>query len=132
MEKPSFENSLGDKVFINAFTFSGTYNGFISNNPLPLINNKIFDSVTYPKDWGYRKHIIKTNDMYTSKNVIKLYTVHVWLVILPVINAELDYDGKELVVTFFTNEIIGKTVDEIVLSEISFTHWENYAEKFLI
>lgn len=133
MGKLSFELGDGSKVIINAFHLSSTYRGFLSSgSPLPSINQKIIDSLTYPKEWGIRKHIMKTKNMYSSPNILKLYTISVWLSILPIVDSELDYDGKEVVVTFLTNQVDEKSIDKIVVDELNFTHWSQYAEDYLI
>jgi|JI10StandDraft_1071094.scaffolds.fasta_scaffold929518_2 hypothetical protein len=132
MEKPSFELSDGASVFIRAFNLSYTYEYLIEGKPTKELNNLIVNSITFPGDWKMLPHVIIMKNMYLEPNIIKQYKVTAWLVILPECNKELDYDGKEIAVTFFTNEISTKSIEQVVLNAIQFTNWPEYADKFLI
>jgi hypothetical protein len=104
----------------------------IEGKPTKELNDLILNSITLPGDWKMLPHVVIMKDMYSVPDIIKQYKVTAWLVILPEFNKELDYDGKEIAVTFFTNEISTKSIEQVVLNAIQFTNWPEYADKFLI
>ena len=132
MENPSFELYDGASVFIRAFNLSYTYEYLIEGKPTKELNDLILNSITLPNDWKMLPHVVIMKDIYSVPDIIKQYKVTAWLVILPEFNKELDYDGKEIAVTFFINEINSKSIEQIVLNSIQFTNWPEYADKFLI
>jgi len=133
MENIEITLNSGIKVTVESFHLNKTYGGVICGQPSKEMNQGILDSIKYPSNWGARKSIIKSNNIYSDSNshLIKDFTCNVWLNSFETINDKLNwFDGSQLIVTFFVKSISDRTLEEIIKAEIFEVDWILNAENY--
>jgi hypothetical protein len=119
----------GKKVLLEAFHCTNTYAGLILGSPTAESNQRLINHLNYPKDWGNRFCVMKKSDMYVNKNELKPKINSVWLSSsIPVKDTKAD--GADLVIMWFSNEQLDKTIKEIITAGVGDVEWEKFATDF--
>ena len=119
--------NCGRKVMIWNFSLSRTYSGFLEGRPNEKINKKIFESLTYPSEWGDRKKIIIFPQECEFKNKLKPIICTAFLESEPI---DSICDGSQLVVIWFADEPNRLSFEEYIESGIKEIDWNNNAHDF--
>lgn len=122
------ELKTGRKVQVEAVNMSKTYGGLLAGEPSEAINDSIIGLIGYSKDWGNRKALLNKEDMYSSKNVLKPIIYSVWLTSDAVPQKSKINDSSTIVLLWFGNESIDKSVKEIIEQNIFNFDWDKQAE----
>lgn len=74
---------------------------------------------------------MKKSDMYISENVLKPIINSVWLSSSePVDVNDKKSDGSELVLMWFGDEQLDKSIQEIIIEGVGDIKWEDFADSF--
>jgi hypothetical protein len=119
----------GIEVFVEAYNYTPTFAGVIAYSPSESTNQNLINHLNYPKEWGNRKCIMKKSDMFASENILKPIINSVWLSSNKSIN-DKNSDGSDLVVMFFSEENLDKTIQEIINHGVRNIDWEEFADNF--
>lgn len=133
MENIEITLKSGIKVTVESFHLNKTYGGVICGQPSKKMNQDIIDTIKYPSNWGSRKSILKSNNIYSDSNslLIKDFTCNVWLSSLETIDDKSNwFDGSQIIVTFFVKSISDRTLEEIIKTEIFELDWILNAENY--
>lgn len=119
--------NCGRDVEVNGFEFGHTYRGLLEGSPNERVNRNIFDSISYPLNWGSRKvlKILPSEDDF--ENGLKPAHYAVWLISNPI---KTIYDRSKLVVIWFGKSPYGKTVEEVIQEGIESIEWNDNAQDF--
>ncbi len=118
----------GKEVYIEAFHCTPIYAGLLVGSPTKESNDKLIKNLNYPKNWGTRKCVLKKSDMYVSENILKPIINSVWLSSSEVVDAKSD--GSDLVIMWFTDDQLDKTIQEIIIAGVGDIKWEKFADDF--
>lgn len=103
------------EITIERFRFSHTYTGLIIGSPNKVINDKIISDYESSLNVGNRKSVFVLNDKdYITDEVLKPVIYTAWLDSDPVNDKENQYDGSWIVVSWFGEEQIEKSIKEII------------------
>lgn len=118
--------NCGRVVKVNTFQLGYTYGGLLGGYPHEVMNKHIFDTITYPSNWGSRKVLKIEPEEAELKTELKPSYYTVWLSSdVPVLPQN---DGSELVVIWFGDSPDGKTVEAIIERGIKAIDWNTHAE----
>jgi hypothetical protein len=131
MEKFVVQLLNGMEVNLEGFSFTPTYAGLIVGEPNDEINKEIIARFDYPNNWGQHKALIRTNDMYVSKNILKPFQFCAFLSVYEPVKGEKDYDGSSIIISWF-GDFPKKDIKSILIEKIGNFDWEKYAENFKI
>jgi hypothetical protein len=123
----SINLNCGRKVIIWNFSLRRTYSGFLEGRPNEKINKKLFDSLTYPSEWGDRKHIKILPPEIELKNKLKPIICAAFLESEPI---DPICDGSQLVVIWLADEPNRVSLEEYIESGIKDIDWNNNAQDF--
>jgi hypothetical protein len=123
----SIRLKCGRKVIIWNFSLRRTYSGFLEGRPNEKINRKLFDSLTYPSEWGDRKHIKILPQEFEFKNKLKPIICAAFLESEPI---DRNCDGSQLVVIWLADEPNRLSLEEYIESGIKDIDWNNNAQDF--
>lgn len=74
---------------------------------------------------------MKKSDMYASENIQKPIINSVWLSSSEPVDANDKLsDGSELVLMFFSEEQLDKSIQEIIIEGVGDIKWEDFADSF--
>ena len=118
----------GNEVYVEAFHCTPIYAGLLVGSPTKELNDRLVTNLNYPKNWGIRKCVLKKSDMYISENILKPIINSVWLSSSEAIDAKSD--GSDLVIMWFSNDQLDKTIQEIIIAGVGDLKWENFADDF--
>lgn len=120
---------LGKREFtIEGFHFSRTYSGLIIGSPNKVINDKIISDYESSLNVGNRKSVFVLNDKdYITDEVLKPVIYTAWLDSDPVNDKKNQYDGSWIVVSWFGEEQIEKSIKEIVEDRLVDFNYDEYA-----
>lgn len=122
----------GRVIQVEAFNMSKTYGGLLVGEPDETMNDRIIDLISYSKEWGNHKTLLNTKNMYVSKDVLKSVIYSAWLDSEPINDLENYYDGSEIVVSWFGEEQIKKSIKEIIEAGLSDFDYEKHAVNYQI
>ena len=132
MSKPiSFTLDCQTEVRVVAFSFGYTYSGLLSPLPSDRINQFIYDTASYPNNWGKRKHLKLTPQMtefVPGVMGLKDGEYSVWLE--SKFTDDQNSDGTLLVVTWFDDEPENKLISDIIYQGVRGINWLEEAEGF--
>lgn len=121
----------GKEVYMEAFHCTPCYAGLLAGVPTKSTNQELVKHLKYPSDWGTRKCIMKKSDMYISENVLKPIINSVWLSSSePVDVNDKKSDGSELVLMWFGDEQLDKSIQEIIIEGVGDIVWKDFADSF--
>lgn len=116
------------EITIEGFHFSRTYSGLIIGYPNKVINDKIISDYESSLNVGNRKSVFVLNDKnYITDEVLKPVIYTAWLDSDPVNDKENQYDGSWIVVSWFGEEQIEKSIKEIVEDRLVDFDYDKYA-----
>ena len=120
-------------IQINAIHIMETYAGVLYGNYTPEINLDIAYSIKYPQElWGKREvfHIRPSQELIQNK--LPDYEVSILCDSTPTIFAKQEdqYDGSELVITFFTDISIDISMKKLLDNHISSVNWDEMARNY--
>lgn len=121
----------GTEVFVEAYHCTPTLAGVILYSPSAETNQNLVNHLHYPTDWGKRACIMKKSDMYADENRLKPVINSVWLSSSTPIK-DKKADGSDMVVMFFSEENLDKTIQEIIIDGVGDIKWEKFASDFEI
>jgi hypothetical protein len=121
------------EIAIERFHFSITYAGLIIGSPNKVINDKIISNYESSLNVGNRQSvfIVKDED-YITDEVLKPVIYSAWLDSDPVNDKENQYDGSWIVVSWFGEEQIEKSIKEIVEDRLVDFNYDEYAVNYQI
>jgi len=120
----------GRIVEIESFKIDKTYAGLIIGKPNDVINEKIIDLISHSSDWGNRKVFMKKMDMYESNNILKPVIYSAWLTSSGIPDKSKNKDVSSIVLLWFGNDSITKSISEIIKDGVSDFDWDKHAENF--
>ncbi|VXB46971.1 conserved hypothetical protein [Flavobacterium sp. 9R] len=119
------------EITIEKFQFEYTYRGLIIGSPNQVINDKIISDYQNSLKKGNRKSIFHfTNNDYVSKDTLKPVIYSAFLESEPINDIENQYDGSWLVVSWFGDEQIEKSISEIITKGLAGLKYDKLAENF--
>ncbi|MFH6970883.1 hypothetical protein [Flavobacterium petrolei] len=122
----------GKNVTLEAFHMSVTYSGLLAGEPTQEMNEKIINNFSSPKNWGARKSYIEKSNIYALENVLKPIIYSAWLSAKPINDKEKQFDGSEIVVVWFGNEKLNKSIKRIIVDGLEKFDWNKHAKNFNI
>lgn len=119
------------KLIIEKFQFEHTYSGLIIGSPNEAINTKILSDYINSLAKGHRKAIFHlTSKDYVSKDTLKPVIYTAFLESDSIGDTENQYDGSRLVVSWFGEEQIVKSVKQIIQEGLASFKYDKLAENF--
>ncbi len=119
------------KITIEKFQFERTYNGLIIGSPNEVINTKILSDYINSLTKGHRKSVFHfTNNDYVSNDTLKPVIYSAFLESDSIDDTENQYDGSRLVVSWFGEEQIEKSVKQIIQEGLAGFKYDKLAENF--
>jgi len=118
----------GRIVEVEAFSMNRTYGGLLVGEPNKVMNDSIIGSISYSKDWGNRKALLEKKNMYSKKNVLKPIIYSVWLTSEAVTEKLKINDSSSIVLLWFGEESMEKSIKDIIIEGISDFDWDKNAE----
>jgi hypothetical protein len=119
------------EITIEKFQFEHTYCGLIIGSPNEVINTKILSDYINSLTKGHRKSIFHFNSNdYISKDILKPVIYTAFLESDSIDDTENLYDGSRLVVSWFGEEQIDKSVKQIITEGLSGFKYDKLAENF--
>lgn len=119
------------KLIIEKFQFEHTYSGLIIGSPNEAINIKILSDYINSLTKGHRKSIFHlTSNDYVSNDTLKPVIYTAFLESDSIDDTENQYDGSRLVVSWFGEEQIEKSISEIIIEGLTGFKYEKLAENF--
>ena len=116
------------EIAIEGFHFSRTYSGLIIGSPNKVINDKIISDYKSSLNLGNRKSVFVVKDEdYITDEVLKPVIYSAWLDSDPVNDKENQYDGSWIVVSWFGEEQIEKSIKEIIEDGLVDFDYDKYA-----
>lgn len=116
------------EIAIERFHFSITYAGLIIGSPNKVINDKIISDYESSLNVGNRQSVfIAKDEDYITDEVLKPVIYSAWLDSDPVNDKENQYDGSWIVVSWFGEEQIEKSIKEIVEDRLVDFDYDKYA-----
>lgn len=122
----------GKNVTLESFHMTKTYAGLLAGEPTKEMNEKIINNITYPKNWGASKSFIEKSNMYLSEDVLKPLVFSVRLSAKPINDKEKQFDGSEIIVIWFGNEKLNKSIKGIIVDGLENFDWDKHAKNFNI
>lgn len=122
--------SNGSKITIEGFYMAPTYSGLLLGQPNEDLNDEILKSTTYPSAWGTRKAVYKQRNINKSKTELMPYMYSTWLSSMPVNDFKNQYNGSGIVMVWFGDEPLNKSIVEIIKNELENFDWDKHAENF--
>jgi hypothetical protein len=119
------------KIIIEKFQFEHTYSGLIIGSPNEVINTKILSDYINSLTKGHRKSVFHftTND-YVSNDTLKPVIYSAFLESDSIDDSENQYDGSRLVVSWFGEAQIEKSVKQIIQEGLASFKYDKLAENF--
>ncbi|MFV5699305.1 hypothetical protein ACM55H_13135 [Flavobacterium sp. ZT3R17] len=119
------------ELIIEKFQFEHTYSGLIIGSPNEVINTKILSDYINSLTKGHRKSIFHfTSNDYVSKDTLKPVIYSAFLESDSIDDTENQYDGSRLVVSWFGEEQIEKSVKQIIQEGLAGFKYDKLAENF--
>ena len=120
----------GREVSLQCFSFSYTYDGFLAGIPHKERNQRIITRSKCPAEWGSFKALKiapKRKEILTSLKPI----CYCALLQSDSFNSSAEeYDGSILPVIWFGDELINKTIENLLSSDLKHIDWEKHAHNF--
>jgi hypothetical protein len=122
----------GRKITVNNINIDSVYDRIFIEPSSPEMINELMDTFRYPScQWGdYRSSIMRKDFDKIAQGILPDFFISLWLTSSP-LNDD-NFDGSELIISFFSNLDISKTLDEIIsdgLDDID-NVYEDYAMNF--
>lgn len=119
------------EITIEKFQFEHTYSGLIIGSPNEVINTKILSDYINSLTKGHRKSIFHfTSNDYVSKYTLKPVIYSAFLESDSIDDTDNQYDGSRLVVSWFGEEQIEKSISAIVSEGLAGFKYDKLAENF--
>lgn len=119
------------EITIEKFQFEYTYDGLLVGSPNQVVNTKIFTEYINLLTKGHRKSIFHlTSNDYVSKDTLKPVIYTAFLESDSIDDKENQYDGSRLVVSWFGEEQIEKSVKQIIQEGLAGFKYDKLAENF--
>jgi hypothetical protein len=120
----------GKEVYLQGFHCTPTYAGLLFGEPTIESNKRLIKDLSYPSEWGKRVTILKKSYMYISENNLKPILNCVWLSSDPFNNEFNQFNGSSIVVIWFSNKQLDKSITEIIVDGVGDIVWEEFAENY--
>ena len=124
----SIKLNCGRAVYIDAFYFANTYEGYLLGSPNEYMNKRIFEKITYPSNWGHREAIKIHPKNHEFLTKLKPFYFAVWIQSAPL---NSDFDCSELVVIWLGDMNDNNSLRDIILTGIANIDWGKYAVDFI-
>ncbi|WP_158729052.1 MULTISPECIES: hypothetical protein [unclassified Flavobacterium] len=119
------------EITIEKFQFEYTYSGLIIGSPNEAINTKILSDYINSLTKGHRKSIFHlTSNDYLSNDTLKPVIYSAFLESDSIDDIENQYDGSRLVVSWFGDEQIEKSISAIITEGLAGFKYDKLAENF--
>lgn len=119
------------EITIEKFQFEHTYNGLIIGLPNEVINTKILSDYINSLTKGHRKSVFHlTRNDYVSNDTLKPVIYSAFLESDSIDDTENQYDGSRLVVSWFGEEQIKKSISEIITEGLAGFKYDKLAENY--
>ena len=119
----------GIEVYVEAYHCTPTLAGVIAYSPSESTNQNLVNHLHYPTDWGKRVCVMKKSDMFASKNELKPMINSVWLSSSKPVENKNSF-GADMVIMWFSNEQLDKTIQEIIIAGVGDIEWKKFATDF--
>lgn len=125
---------LGNReVMVEKFQFSYTYAGLIFGRPNKAINEKIKSNHICSLNQKNCDAVFFTQDKdYISEDVLQPIIYTAFLESNSVNDEENEFDGSWIIVSWFGEEQINKSIKEIIEDGLSAFDWDKYALNYQI
>lgn len=130
MKNQNIKLATGKIVTLEAFNMSKTYRGWIVGSPSKEDNIEVINNICYPKDWGNRKSYVEKSKMLHSENILKPIIYSAWLSAKSINDKDNQYDGSSIIVTWFGDKKLNKSVKRIIIDGLGMFNWDNHAENY--
>lgn len=120
----------GKIVTLESFHITKTYAGLLAGNPSKEVNLEIINNISYPKNWGVRKSYFDKSKVYLSEDILKPFVCTAWLSAEPINDKKKEYDGSSIVIIWLVDDFKGKSIEELIVSDLGKFEWDNIAENF--
>jgi hypothetical protein len=119
------------EITIEKFQFSHTYSGLLAGSPSKDVNEKIISDLQEALKRGNRLSVFHfTNNDYVSDEVLKPIIYTAWLDADPIKDPENKFDGSCVVVCWFGEDQIDKSITEIIKEGLADFDYENSAVNY--
>jgi hypothetical protein len=118
----------GKIVRVESFIMSSTYGGVLVGKPNKNMNDEIISFMTHSNDFGKRKVLIKKQNRYSSKDVLKPIVYKVLLMSEPIANGSKTADASSIVLVWFGDANTDKSISEIIVEGVGNFDWDSNAE----
>ena len=123
---------LGEReITIERFHFSYTYTGLIIGSPNKVINEKIISDYESSLNVGNRKSVFVLKDEdYITDEVLKPIIYSAWLDSDSINDKENQYDGSWIVVSWFGEIQIEKSIRDIIEDGLKDFDYDKFAVNY--
>ncbi|MNG10072.1 hypothetical protein D3C84_935220 [compost metagenome] len=119
------------EITVEQFHFALTYAGLLIGSPNKEINDKIKSNSQSSLNIGNRKSVfVVKNEDYITDEVLKPIIYSAWLDSEPINDMGNQYDGSWIVVSWFGDEQINKSIKEIIEDGLSDFDYDNFAQNY--
>ena len=119
------------EITVEKFHFALTYAGLLIGSPNKEINDKIKSDSQSSLNIGNRKSVfVAKNEDYITDEILKPIIYSAWLDSEPINDMENQYDGSWIVVSWFGEEQINKSIKEIIEDGLSDFDYDNFAQNY--
>ncbi|MFV8366210.1 hypothetical protein [Flavobacterium sp. XS1P27] len=119
------------EITIEKFQFSHTYSGLLAGTPSKDVNEKIIYNYQEALKRGNRLSVFHfTNNDYVSNEVLKPIIYTAWLDAEPINDPENEFDGSSVIVCWFGEDQIDKSISEIIIEGIADFDYDNSAVNY--
>ena len=119
------------EITIEKFQFSHTYSGLLAGSPSKDVNEKIMSDYQEALKRENRLSVFHfTNNDYVSNDTLKPVIYSAFLESDSIDDTENQYDGSRLVVSWFGEEQIKKSISEIITEGLAGFKYDKLAENY--
>lgn len=123
--------NTGKEVYLEAFHCASTYAGLLVGSPTKESNEALIDHLSYPNEWGKKACVLKKSNMYFYENILKPISYSVWLSSSePIGIKDKQSDGSALVILWFGEKQLDKSIQEIIVDGVGDIDWDKFADNF--
>lgn len=120
----------GKEVYLEGFHCTPTYAGLLFGSPSKESNKRLIEDLSYPTNWGQRVCVLKKTDIYVSENTLKPILSCAWLSSDPFNNEFNQFVGTSIVIMWFSDEQLDKSLTEIIVDGVGNLDWDKFAENY--
>lgn len=120
----------GKEVYLEGFNVCPTYAGLLLGIPSKMSNDLLIDNISYPKNWGNQTSVLNQSNLYASKNILKPLICCAWLSAEPINDENNQYDRSSVVVIWFADEHLDKSIQEIIVDGVGNFQWDKFGSNY--